>query len=537
MGVLATDNFNRADASPIGAPWTTQIGSQAMKIVSNACTPVSTSMDCGAYNTSASWPNDQYSQCKVTATGGASADLGIGPAVRCSTSATTFYRAVWNGAATNNITLTKAVAGSYTLIWTRTATISAGSVLRIEAQGTAIRVFVNGTQVGASTTDSSITSGSAGVQYSSAITTASLDDWEGGDFSASNVNYTSTLTASIGFTSADALGTDKTLPSAAVGFTSRQARAVATRRAGSVSFASAQTRATKHSLSASLPFTGTTTRNVSRAVLATMSFASAQLRKTAHSLVASVNFTGSVTTQAVHRFIQALSATIGFTGSMTTQAVRFFQQALSATLAFTGRQSLNTAHRQTAAVSFTSAQTRRTRTLRAASVGFTSLESLRTNHLTTAAIGFTTAQTRRVTRTFAGVISLAASLTTATHHFFLQALNATLGFTGALASSRVFSKALSATLGFTSTIHRRMLKLQSSAISFASSRAVAIRARFVSTFSLHGNFVVTPSLLSALSNLRERIFGREPGNTSGREPSSDVHYRRSDGASGREDGT
>jgi hypothetical protein len=88
------------------------------------------------------------------------------------------------GAGTSNIELAKVVAGAYTQIWLRTATVAAGDTVRLEAQGTTLRAYVNGVQVGADATDSAIATGNAGVVYSSSITTKTGDDWEGGTWSA-----------------------------------------------------------------------------------------------------------------------------------------------------------------------------------------------------------------------------------------------------------------------------------------------------------------------------------------------------------------
>lgn len=183
MGVLATDNFNRADVNPIGGNWTTVTSEGAFKIVSNAVQPASLSADSTAYYNAVTWPNDQYAQVKVTVNE-TTAGNGLGPCVRASASANTFYRVVADHAGSGNIELSKFIAGSYTQIWGRTATFVNGDTLRLEVQGTTLRVYINGVQVGADATDSSIASGNAGLAYSSNTVSVSGDDWEGGDFAA-----------------------------------------------------------------------------------------------------------------------------------------------------------------------------------------------------------------------------------------------------------------------------------------------------------------------------------------------------------------
>lgn len=217
MSVLASDSFTGSDANPIGGNWTTVTSEGALKRVSNTCAPASLSSDSGARNTAATWPNDQYSQCKVTVSG-TDAQSGIGPACRIASAAETLYRVVINSAGSNNVTLAKIVATAYTQIWTRTASFTNGDLVRLEAQGTTLRVFIAGTQVGTDTTDSSISSGAAGIGYSSASSSASVDDWEGGDFSGGGTDATVTPGAVSGTAAVPAptLSTGETVTATAV---------------------------------------------------------------------------------------------------------------------------------------------------------------------------------------------------------------------------------------------------------------------------------------------------------------------------------
>jgi hypothetical protein len=187
MAVLATDNFNRADSASLGASWTTPTGDLAWRITSNAATynTVSGADTAGVYN-AITWPADQYSQVKATAgTGGGG--VGVGPTCRAASAAQTRYRLVACGAATSNIELSKEVAGTFTSIWFRTSSFANGNLVRLEAQGTTLRAYNAGVQVGASSTDSSIASGNAGFLYSAIDASISADDWEGGDFTTSGV--------------------------------------------------------------------------------------------------------------------------------------------------------------------------------------------------------------------------------------------------------------------------------------------------------------------------------------------------------------
>jgi hypothetical protein len=183
MSVLASDDFNRANANPIGGSWTTAPNHNALQLLSNTCQPSSLAVDCGAYYSGITWPADQYAQVKVTVN---STGTGVGPGLFCrqdTGGANTCYRLVASHAAANNIELGKFIAGAFTGIWTRTQAFTDGDTLRLEVQGTTLRAYLNGVQIGADTTDSSIASGATGIAYSSLTSATTLvDDFEGGDF-------------------------------------------------------------------------------------------------------------------------------------------------------------------------------------------------------------------------------------------------------------------------------------------------------------------------------------------------------------------
>lgn len=218
MSVLATDNFNRANANPIGGNWTTITGLSAMQIVSNAATPSSLSPnDCGSYYNAVTWPNDQYSQAKLTVVDTKTDGSGIGVAVRVAAAALTAYRVVLTHASPGtNVSLQRFLAGAFTRLWDRGAAFVDGDLVRLEVQGTTLRVFINGVQVGADFTDTNIASGNAGISYSSVATSASLDDWEGGDFGGGTTSGTATLTGAGTLTDVATLGAIKTSTGAGV---------------------------------------------------------------------------------------------------------------------------------------------------------------------------------------------------------------------------------------------------------------------------------------------------------------------------------
>ena len=188
MTALATDNFNRANAATLGANWTVLSSPTThYEVVSNVAALVGGSLgdDCVDYYNAVSFPNDQYSQAKLTVTGTGGGGSGVGLCVRkASGSTNTYYRMVADHAGSNNVEIGKKVAGAYTNLGNRTSSFTDGALFYLEVQGTTILAKNAGTTMGASITDSAIASGSAGLAYSSTETSASSDDWEGGDFAA-----------------------------------------------------------------------------------------------------------------------------------------------------------------------------------------------------------------------------------------------------------------------------------------------------------------------------------------------------------------
>lgn len=197
MAIIATDGFNRANTTgpDMGTDWTVVdtggFGTGGLQIVSNTCQPNGLGSDKCELFTNATWPSDQYAQTKVTITG-TNTDSGLGVVVRGGSDATLYWAVVCK-AASNNVSVAKKIAGSFTLIGRRTATWVDGDTLRLEVEGTTLRVYQNGAQLGADFTDSSVGSGTPGVVYSTAITSGSMDDWEGGNLSVAGPGGRSNL--------------------------------------------------------------------------------------------------------------------------------------------------------------------------------------------------------------------------------------------------------------------------------------------------------------------------------------------------------
>jgi hypothetical protein len=178
MALPASDNFNRADASPIGANWTYASDLNYLRIVSNAAQAEAAGDAC-SYWTADAFAANQWSECKIT-----TANDG-GPAVRCSSSGCYYWTTYSDGEIWRYKT-----GGAWTKIGEANTTVTSSDVIRLEATGTTtttLKLYKNGALV-ATVTDSSspLTSGSAGL-YSVGATI--LDDWQGDVVSTVTIAY------------------------------------------------------------------------------------------------------------------------------------------------------------------------------------------------------------------------------------------------------------------------------------------------------------------------------------------------------------
>jgi len=178
-----TDNFNRANQSPLAGNWTsTNIGpGSTLQITSNVVDSAlpNSGADQESFWNTWSHGDDQYSQAAITVTGTTST-TGFGVFVRHATSVSTktMYRCVINSAGA--IDLAWFNAGAYTQIATRSVTYSAGTLLGLSIQGTTLKIWYGGVQQGASITDSNIASGSPGICLSTSVTSGNIDNWDAG---------------------------------------------------------------------------------------------------------------------------------------------------------------------------------------------------------------------------------------------------------------------------------------------------------------------------------------------------------------------
>lgn len=180
MALPAIANFNVGDGALPTQVTTFSAVRGAMQVRSNAAqSNTGWNETCCRWNAD-TFNDDQYAFITATLL---TASLFIGPAVRCSNSAETYYLYYWDN---NDRYFAKMVNGTFTdLVTPQTGvTNNTGDVLRLEANGTTITAKVNGVQDGSfSTTDSSISSGYGGLcGWGQAFgSDTSGDTWEAGN--------------------------------------------------------------------------------------------------------------------------------------------------------------------------------------------------------------------------------------------------------------------------------------------------------------------------------------------------------------------
>jgi hypothetical protein len=173
MTLPASDNFNTADQSGLarsGFPWVVVKGTAGAQIIGNAAAGADDNLETGVVWNETFDPN-QYAEARIAQRGNLS------------------YSGLLVRGTTNNYYLVytddgqryfgRIVAGSYTSFAIDTP-LAVNDVVRIEADGTEISVYINGV-LWTSVTDSSHATGQAGVAFYDNITSTRIDDWQGGN--------------------------------------------------------------------------------------------------------------------------------------------------------------------------------------------------------------------------------------------------------------------------------------------------------------------------------------------------------------------
>ncbi len=177
-GVLATDNFNRANENPLSG-WTTITDEWPLQIIADQVRGTVTFENNGAYYTAVTPPDDHYSQIRI-ATGTSNS---VAPAVRVATGAATYYAA--NAQVSPPFAdLYKIVGTSYTSLSTASTSLATNDIIRLTVIGSDLTMYQNGVPI-LTATDNAITSGRFGIYINTGgtLSNTEFDDFEGGDFS------------------------------------------------------------------------------------------------------------------------------------------------------------------------------------------------------------------------------------------------------------------------------------------------------------------------------------------------------------------
>ena len=162
------DNFNRANGA-IGSNFNVTNG--GINVASNAIQGTAAGNNVAFWSANAFF-TDQFAQATVASLNGTT-DF-IGPSVRVSPDSN------WYSCFENSTTvfIQREVSGSFTNITNAASAGAIGDILRLEVQGSNLTCYKNGAVI-LTTTDSSLPSGSPGMQLAGNV--ATLDNWSGGN--------------------------------------------------------------------------------------------------------------------------------------------------------------------------------------------------------------------------------------------------------------------------------------------------------------------------------------------------------------------
>lgn len=167
---MAADNFNRSDGA-LGSNWTGITSFSGMEIVSNEARTGEGGYKFAFWNAEG-FGDDQYSE--AVARNGTNAESGV--IVRAIAEDKCYF---FDFSTNSGNAFLFVLDGSFTLLQSFGAVASVGDLLKIEAIGNAIKCYVNGVQVGTTTNDSTLASGSPGIGGARGIEDGAVDDWVG----------------------------------------------------------------------------------------------------------------------------------------------------------------------------------------------------------------------------------------------------------------------------------------------------------------------------------------------------------------------
>lgn len=172
----ASDSFTRSDAGTLGANWTAITA--GMQIVSNRAVPNGTGAvtqhQISWYNAT-SFASDHYSEVVVDSSIG---NIG-GAVVRAQAGGSSYGLFCRPGLGTTLIGIFNNV-GSFTTLQDMGVAAIDGRTQRLWIQGSTLRWYENGTQIGPDVTDSTLTGGQPGI-FGRFDNVLRLDDWAAAD--------------------------------------------------------------------------------------------------------------------------------------------------------------------------------------------------------------------------------------------------------------------------------------------------------------------------------------------------------------------
>ena len=174
---LAGDDFNRANENPIAGNWTSGPGfASDVQLLNNAVRVVwdpTFNNNAVAFWSARTWPANQWSEVTIPTV---PTTDDVGPAVRIAASEATYYVApVYPD---GRLAIYRSINHSFVQLHTTGPGVAvAGDRVRLEVEGTVLRVFKNGVLMG-EVVDGAIVAGAPGLVLDDV--TATLDDWAGG---------------------------------------------------------------------------------------------------------------------------------------------------------------------------------------------------------------------------------------------------------------------------------------------------------------------------------------------------------------------
>lgn len=181
------DNFNRADEAPLASPWAGVTGAGSMSLFSNSARVFQTGPDEYEVYTGSGIGGDQYAQATITTIGAGVAGL----LVRFASGSKAGYRFYGDATSTQ---IDRQPGG--TNIGSPGAGLNNGDVVKLEAVGTTINLYVNGV-LRCTGTDATYASGNPGMF---AVGTAGgnpiLDNFSAGDVGSGSAGKASKVVLS-----------------------------------------------------------------------------------------------------------------------------------------------------------------------------------------------------------------------------------------------------------------------------------------------------------------------------------------------------